>query len=131
MKPRSEWAAGLRNDGNLKFYLSFPYDMFLPFSPARSRSTRIACSRAPSSSEPKPSSINIISRCTAPAVRCTISESPSAIESAAIKASPPDKVFTSRTVSVTRLYTERSSPRFCSFPRSRCPLTLRQTVPAT
>lgn len=27
MKPRSEWAAGLRNDGNLKFYLSFPYDM--------------------------------------------------------------------------------------------------------
>lgn len=27
MKPRSEWAAALRNDGNLKFYLSFPYDM--------------------------------------------------------------------------------------------------------
>ncbi len=27
MPPRSEWAVGLRNDGNLKFYLSFPYDM--------------------------------------------------------------------------------------------------------
>ena len=25
--PRSEWVAGLRNDGNLKIYLSYPYDM--------------------------------------------------------------------------------------------------------
>ena len=27
MKPQSEWKAGLRNDGNLKLYVSFPYDM--------------------------------------------------------------------------------------------------------
>ena len=27
LKPNSEWKVGLRNDGNLKLYVSFPYDM--------------------------------------------------------------------------------------------------------
>lgn len=27
LKPNSEWKVGLRNDGNLKIYVSFPYDM--------------------------------------------------------------------------------------------------------
>ena len=72
-------------------------------SPASSASTSIACCLDCASREPNPSSINIISGWIAPALRSTISDNPSAIASAARKDSPPDSVFTSRSLSVTRL----------------------------
>ena len=72
-------------------------------SPASSPSTSIACCLDCASREPNPSSINIISGWIAPALRSTISDNPSAIASAARKDSPPDSVFTSRSLSVTRL----------------------------
>ena len=60
----------------------------------------IAFSNAISSKEPKPSSMNIALICTQPLCCCTASESPNASDSDAKNVSPPDSVFTSRSVPV-------------------------------
>ena len=65
---------------------------------ARSESDLIACCSDSSSSDPKPSSINMVSSRIPPADACISSESPSARESDALKDSPPESVRTLRSV---------------------------------
>ena len=57
-----------------------------------------ACCSASLSSEPKPSSTNMASSCTPPAVACTSSDRPSASDREAANVSPPESVLTLRAV---------------------------------
>ena len=59
-------------------------------------SARSACCKDSSSSEPKPSSTNMVSSRMPPAADCTSSDSPSASDSDALKDSPPDRERTLR-----------------------------------
>ena len=58
----------------------------------------IACDSFVSSNESKPSSTNIESRRMPPALFCISSERPSASDNEAMKDSPPESVFASRSV---------------------------------
>src|SRR5450756_1037272 len=70
----------------------------------------IARSRDSSSSEPKPSSTNTVSRRMPPAWAWTTSASPRASESAAMNFSPPESVVTGRATPVQASYTRRPRP---------------------
>ena len=72
--------------------------------------SRMAFSSAVSSSDPKPSSMNMAWICTQPLCCCTASESPNASDNDAKKVSPPESVFTSRAVPVYWSNTSKFKP---------------------